>query len=114
VPFLAERRPAQASLGIWLLDLIPERRARPHAARLPRLGRNRLPPPGCRLHLRHLPAADGVRLCFEHGTALPDLEQLLEGEGRGRFIALASDQSFPAATLERYVTEAIAQRLFRR
>jgi hypothetical protein len=55
-----------------------------------------------------------VRLWFEHGAALADADGLLEGDGRGRFIAVAAPDTPPAATLARYVHDAVAQRLFRR
>src|SRR5215204_6252688 len=42
------------------------------------------------------PQPDGVRLWLEHGSSLPDPHRLLEGEGRGRYIAVASADSVPA------------------
>jgi hypothetical protein len=51
------------------------------------------------------------RLWFKHGAYLPDSDQLLQGGGRGRYIAIASANGVPAETLARYVTKATAQRL---
>jgi hypothetical protein len=112
--FLAERHPDQAALALWLRAVVHE--AEPDLTE--RVYRRwngigfRHPTGGyvCAIY----PQADGVRLWFEHGSALPDPERVLEGDGRGRYIAVAATGSVSTATLARYVTEAVAERLFRR
>jgi hypothetical protein len=58
------------------------------------------------------PQADReVRLLFEHGTSLPDPDRVLEGSGtQTRHIVV---RALDAALVERYVQQAIAQRLLR-
>jgi hypothetical protein len=112
--FLDERHPEQAALALWVREIVL--RAEPDLTERVYRGWDgigfRHPDAGyvCAIY----PQPDGVRLWFEHGAALPDPESLLQGDGRGRYIPLADTRSVPAETLERYVTQAVAQRLFHR
>jgi hypothetical protein len=112
--FLDERHPEQAELALWLREILL--RAEPDLSERVYRGWDgigfRHPDAGyvCAIY----PQPDGVRLWFEHGAAMPDPESLLQGDGRGRYISVADTHGVPANTLARYVTEAIAQRLFRR
>jgi hypothetical protein len=112
--FLHERHSEQAALALWVREIVL--RAEPDLTEHVYRGWDgigfRHPDAGyvCAIY----PQADGVRLWFEHGAALPDPDALLCGDGRGRYIALSSVDTVPADTLARYVTEAVAQRLFRR
>jgi hypothetical protein len=111
--FLVERHPEQAELALWLRAVV--RGAEPDLSERVYRGWDgvgfRHPDAGyvCAIY----PKPDGVRLWFEHGAALRDPERLLEGDGRGRFIALIDRAAVPAETLARYVTEAGAPRLLR-
>jgi hypothetical protein len=110
--FLAERHAEQAELALWLRDVI--RNAEPDLTERVYRGWDgigyRHPDAGyvCAIY----PQADHVRLWLEYGAALPDPDTRLEGDGRGRYMAVADDRD-DADALGRYVTAAVAQRLFR-
>ena len=53
-------------------------------------------------------------LLFEHGASMPDAEGVLLGEGiQTRFIRIDAPSEETASLIERYVQQAIAQRLLR-
>ena len=60
------------------------------------------------------PRSEWVVLLFEHGASMPDPEGVLLGEGiQTRFIRIDAPSEETASLIERYVQQAIAQRLLR-
>jgi hypothetical protein len=58
------------------------------------------------------PRDDHVELLFEHGASLPDPEGVLRGDAKQtRFIRIDEPADGDAGVIERYVQQAIAQRL---
>jgi hypothetical protein len=111
--YLREEHPVTAELALWTCAAV--RAADPDLAeRVYRGWRG--------IGFRHpeagyvgavFPRTEWVVLLFEHGASMPDPEGVLLGNGsQTRSIRIDGPSDRTAALIERYVQQAIAQRLF--
>jgi hypothetical protein len=113
--YLREHHAAAADLALWTRDAV--RAADPDLA--PRVYRGwegvgfRHPEAGYVCGI--FPRGDWVMLLFEHGAAMADPEGVLLGDGsQTRFLRIDAPSEETAALIDRYVQQAVAQRLLDR
>jgi hypothetical protein len=113
--YLRREHPHEAELALWTCDAV----ARADADLAPRVYRGwrgvgfRHPEAGYVCGV--FPKDGGVDLLFEHGATLVDPEHVLRGEGtQTRVLRIDAASDDAAALVERYVQQAVAQRLAER
>jgi hypothetical protein len=111
--YLREYHPTTADVALWTRDVIattdPDLTARVYRG-------------WQGIGLRHpeagyvcgvFPRDDWVMLLFEHGASMTDPEGVLLGDGaQTRFLRVDEPSEEMAALIDRYVQQAVAQRLF--
>jgi hypothetical protein len=115
--FLVNSHPGLADLALWVRDVV--RTSEPDLTERVYRGWDGIgfhhPDAGyiCAIYPRE--QNQEVHLLFEHGARLNDQERRLEGLGtQTRFIRVRQRNDPLAAAIERYVHDAVAERLFRR
>ena len=110
--YLREHHAATADLAVWVRDHVL--RADPDLTEKVYRGWNgigfRHPEAGYVAAI--FPRSKWVVLLFEHGASMPDPDGVLVGDGKQtRFIRIDSKDEETAAVIDRYVQQAVAQRL---
>ena len=113
--YLREHHAPTADLALWVRDVV--KRADPDLTEKVYRGWQgvgfRHPDAGYVVAV--YPRSEWVVLLFEHGVSMPDPEGVLMGDGKQtRFIRIDDATDEVAALVDRYVQQAIAQRLLDR